>query len=243
MSDLIKNLRQTFSAGAPFSSQQLHDVGVSNALAAHYVRSGWLERLERGVYQFVGDRLDQDRTLRFLEDRLPGLHIAGKSALGRHGYRQNVAFNETTIVWGEGRARWPAWAKKRFDCRYEIRHLFEKSYPHSERVSRLPERPEGPPVACPEAALLEMLSEVGVTEGVEETRNIMEAMVRVRPSHISRAVASCRMVKAVRLCALWAAELHLEWAESARAAVPAGKRKGRWVATLANGKTLTLAEL
>jgi hypothetical protein len=241
--NLIKSLRQKLTAGAPFSSRQLHEAGVSNALAAKYVRSGWLERLERGVYQFAGDRLDRDQTLRFLEGRMSGLHGAGKSALVRHGYRQNLAFDERVIVWCEGRAQLPEWAEENFRLRFGTRHLFDGNLPFADRVSRLPGALDGPMVSQPEPALLEMLSEVGVTEGVEESKNIMESMIRIRTSRMCRAITSCQMVKAVRLCAVWAAELKLEWAEAAGAAVPADKRKGRWVGTLNDGKTLTLPEL
>jgi len=243
MSNLIKSLRYKLDAGAPFCSRELREAGVSNALAAKYVRSGWLERLERGVYQFAGDRLDRDRTLRFLEAHVDGLHVAGKSALARHGYRQNLAFDETVLVWGEGRAQLPDWAKESFRLSFATRHLFDANFPLADRVCRLPDLPDGPKISEPEAALLEMLSEVGVSEGVEETRNIMEGMFRVRPSRICPAVSSCRMVKAIRLCVLWATEFNLEWAEAARDAVPDAKRKGRWVGKLPNGKTLTLPEL
>lgn len=243
MNNLIKSLRCKLDAGAPFSSRELRQAGVSNALAAKYVQSGWLERLERGVYQFAGDRLDRDRTLRFLEAHVNGLHVAGKSALARHGYQQNLAFDETVLIWGEGRSQLPDWAKQSFRLRFATRHLFDTDFPLAERVCRLPDLPDGPQVSQPEAALLEMLSEVGVTEGVEETRNIMEGMFRVRPSRIRQAVRSCRMVKAVRLCVLWATEFNLEWAAAAREAVPEAKRKGRWVGKLNNGKTLSLLGL
>lgn len=243
MGDLIKSLRSKLAAGAPFTSGDLREAGVSNALAARYVRSGWLERLDRGVYQFAGDRLDRDRTLHFLEDRVSGLRVAGKTALARHGYLQNVAFRETTIVWAEGRARLPEWAQERFNLRFCVRNLFEGNLAFRGRVCRLPDMEEGPWVSVPEVALLEMLSEVGVTEGVEETRNIMESMRRLRSGRLSEAIASCRMVKAVRLCAVWARELSLDWADVAYAAVPESKRKGRWVGKLYDGSTLTLPEL
>lgn len=243
MNNLIKTLRQKLDAGAPFSSQQLREAGVSNALAAKYVHSGWLERLDRGVYQFAGEALDRDRTLHFLEERVNGLHIAGKSALARHGYLYHLAFNEVTRLWGEGRAQLPGWVGERFDVRFSVRHLFDASFPIEERVSRLPDAPEGPLVSEPEAALLEMLSEVGVSEGVEESRQIMETMRRLRSGHISQAISSCCMVKAVRLCVHWAHEFKLGWAEAALAAVPEKQRKGRWVGKLRDGRTLTLPEL
>lgn len=243
MSNLIKNLRLKLDAGAPFSSQQLREAGVSNSLAAKYVQSGWLERLDRGVYQFAGDRLERDATLRFLEAKLNGLHIAGKSALARHGYRYHLAFKEVTRIWGEGRAQLPNWMSERFDLRFSVRHLFDASLPFADRVCRLPEAPEGPWVSQPEVALLEMLSEVGVSEGVEETRQIMETMSRLRVRYICRTIAACRMVKAVRLCVHWAKEFKLDWAEAALAVVPEKQRKGRWVGKLNNGRTLTLPEL
>ena len=243
MKNLIKTLRLKLDAGAPFSSQQLRAAGVSNALAAKYVQSGWLERLDRGVYQFAGDTLERDATLRFLEERLDGLHIAGKSALARHGYRYHLPFDEVTKLWGEGRAQLPDWVSERFDLRFSVRHLFDASLPFEERVCRLPEAPEGPWVSQPEVALLEMLSEVGVSEGVEETRHIMETMRRLRVRYISRAISACRMVKAVRLCVHWAKEFKLDWAEAALAAVPEKQRKGRWVGKLSGGRTLTLPEL
>lgn len=243
MKNIIKTLRVKLPSGAPFSSQQLREAGVSNALAAKYVQSGWLERLDRGVYQFAGDTLELDATLRFIEKRLAGLHVAGKSALARHGYRYHLAFAEVTRLWGEDRAQLPEWVKERFDLRFSLRNLFYPSFPFEERVCRLPDTPEGPWVSQPEVALLEMLSEVGVSEGVEEARQIMETMRRLRERYISRVISTCRMVKAVRLCVHWAKEFKMDWAEAAWKAVPEKQRKGRWVGKMSDGRTLTLPEL
>ena len=243
MRNLIKTLRQKLDAGAPFSSQQLREAGVSNALAAKYVHSGWLERLDRGVYKFAGDPLERDPSFRFLEGRLDGLHVAGKSALARHGYMYHLAFNEVTRLWGESRAQLPDWVRERFDVQFYVRHLFGVSLPFEGRVCRLPDAPEGPLVSQPEVALLEMLSEVGVTEGVEESRQIMETMRRLRSGYLSKAISACRMVKAVRLCVHWAQEFKLDWADSALEAVPGHQRKGRWVGKMRDGTTLTLPEL
>lgn len=233
-------MRLQFPSGAPFNSAQLHNAGVSNALAAKYVHSGWLKRLEHGTYQFAGDELDKEKTVRFLEARIPGLHVAAKSAMERHGYRQNIAFEETTILWAEGRGQLPRWASEQFRFRFSVRHLFSSDLPIERRVGRLPDAPLGPLVSQPECALLEMLSEVGVTLGVEEARGIMEVVVRVRSSRMIEAVAACRMVKAVRLCVLWAEEFGFAWSDAVRAAVPKEKRTGRWIGRCADGTTLNL---
>jgi Transcriptional regulator, AbiEi antitoxin N-terminal domain len=51
--NLIKSLQTALPRGAPFDSQDLAKLGVSSALAHHYLKSGWLERLGRGVFKFL----------------------------------------------------------------------------------------------------------------------------------------------------------------------------------------------
>ena len=56
---------------------------------------------------FAGDQLKHEAALRFLESRVPGLHIAAKTALAWHSFRHHVAAQETTILWGERRTTLP----------------------------------------------------------------------------------------------------------------------------------------
>jgi hypothetical protein len=88
--------------------------------------------------------------------------------------------------------------------------------------------------------LLEMLSEVGVHQEIEEARLIMEAARSLRPDILATLLRTCRQQKALRLCVGWAEELSLPWAARAREA--AGKRIGasRWVARVRGGRTLIL---
>lgn len=97
---LIRNLQISQPRGAPFDSKTLQGLGVSSALAHKYVKSGWLERLGRGVFMFAGDELTRDSTIKFLASKIPDLHIASKTALAWHGHQQNVAYQETLILWG-----------------------------------------------------------------------------------------------------------------------------------------------
>jgi hypothetical protein len=62
---LIKTLQTSERRGAPIDFTTLRRHGISAALAHDYVKSGWLERLGRGVFMFAGDQLDRDATLRF----------------------------------------------------------------------------------------------------------------------------------------------------------------------------------
>lgn len=236
----IKAMQTTLPRGAPFDTACLEQLGISPALAHAYVKSGWLEKLGRGVFMFAGDTLELDASLRFLESRIAGLHLAGKSSLARHGFRQNVPSRESVILWGEGPVRLPAWFTDRFPARYSSAKLFEQNLERSFGIAPLPESPEGPQVSGPERALLEMLSEVGVHQELEEARAIMEGVRQLRRRVLGRLLENCRQVKTVRFCALWARELGLSWAGAAE---EAGRNKmgtGRWVARLKNGQTLIL---
>lgn len=236
----IKELQTTVPRGAPFDTDQLRDLGISPALAHRYVKSGWLEKLGRGVFMFAGDTLRRENTLRFLERKVPGLHVAARTALAWHGFRHNVAHQEALVLWGDRTGALPKWFEKKFPTRYGTCHLFDDSLPDDYGLSPLPASPDGPRVSEPERALLEMLSEVGVHQEVEEARLIMEGVRQLRTRHLKRFLEACRMVKAVRLCVAWAEELGLSWAGSAREAASGRMGTGRWVTRLKDGSTLIL---
>lgn len=236
----IKDLQVAVPRGMPLDSQKLESLGVSRALAHEYVKAGWLEKLGRGVFMFAGDQLARDATLKFLETKIPGLHVAAKSALSLHGFRQNVAFQETTILWGSQRAILPQWFQERFAARYSNSRLFGEDLSPDYGLAPLPESPDGPLVSAPERALLEMLSEIGVHQELIEARAIMEGVRQLRSRHLQMLLAHCRMVKAVRLCVGWATELELPWAAQAREAAAEKMGTSRWVVRFKNGRTLIL---
>ena len=236
----IKKLQTTLHRGAPFDTACLAELGISTALAHSYVKSGWLEKLARGVFMFAGDSLSRDATLRFLERKIPGLHVAARTALAWRGYRHNVAHREPLVLWGDRSTALPAWYHERFASRYSAPRLFDDDIPSDYGISPLPDSPDGPRVAEPERALLEMLSEVGVHQEVNEARNIMEGVRQLRARHLMRLLAACRMVKAVRLCVVWSEELDLPWASQAREAAAGRMGTGRWITRLKDGTTLIL---
>jgi hypothetical protein len=236
--NLIKRLQTEFPRGRPFDTKDLHLLGISSVLANRYLSAGWVERLARGVYQFAGDSLDRDSCLAYLAGKLPGFHVGGKTALARRGIRHNLPAREVLTLWGAPKSKLPEWFSDRFESRYTVKNLFEpRGLPE---LRPLPESPDGVPVASPERALLEMLSEVGVAQQVDEARNIMESARSLRSKVVAQLLQACRQEKAARLCVGWAEELALPWANVAREAV--GDRFGtsRWVTRLKDGSTLIL---
>ncbi len=225
--------------GGPFDATALKSIGVSSALAHHYVAAGWLERLGRGVFMFPNDKLTAEACVKFLARKLPGLHVGGKTALAWRGVRHNIRARERLCLWGEAPGKLPPWFTERFPASYAARHLFDAKLPAGFGLQPLPEMPDGPLVAVPERALLELLSEVGLGQGLEEARHLLESVRAPRLEVLGPLLKHCPRVKVVRLCVQWAEELNLDWAaEARRLAGPRGH--GRWFGRLPNGRTLIL---
>jgi len=197
-------------------------------------------RLGRGVFMFPNDELQRDPCLKFLARHLDGLHVGGKTALALRGVRHNLSPREHLSLWGDARGTLPAWFTSRFPARYGAKRLFSTKLPARFGLQPLPESPDGPLVSVPERALLEMLSEVGLSQGVEEARNIMEGVRSVRPEVLKNLLRHCVRVKVARLCVQWAEELNLDWAAEARHAAKGKLGKGRWIARLKDGSMLVL---
>ena len=233
---------QRMPRGAPLASAELRNIGVSAPLAYQYVKRGWLNKLGRGVFTLPADELQRDVTLKFLANRMPGLHVGGKTALAWRGVRHNIPSKERLTIWGLESRKLPAWFSSRFPSRYISKTLFHKGLPVLFGLSSLPESPNGPLVSEPERALLEMLSEVGLQQSVEEARHIMEGARSLRPEVLRRLLQECVRVKVVRLCTRWAEELKLPWSSDARkgGAQSRAAGQGRWTARMKDGTTLIL---
>lgn len=225
--------------GAPLDAARLKALGVSSSLASHYVRSGWLARLGRGMFMFPQDELQAGPSIKVLARHLQGLHVGGKTALAWRGIRHNVGPRERLELWGDLPASLPPWFTQRFPGRYVARKLFDASLASGFGLQPLPETPDGPLVSVPERALLELLAEVGARQGIEEAKNIMEGLRSPRLDVLGPLLQHCPRVKVVRLCVQWAEELKLEWAaEGRRLAGPRGR--GRWFSRMPDGSTLIL---
>lgn len=236
----IKTLQGAFPRGTPFDSRQLRQVGVSPALAHHYMKSDWLARLGRGVFMFSKDTLNREDSLKFLSRQVKGFHVGGKTALAWRGIRHNLPAREPLSLWGDKRAFLPAWFTGRFPARYAASNLFSLKLPKGFGLHPLPETPGGVLVSEPERALLEMLSEVGVHQGVEEARNIMEGARSLRDETLTTLLKHCQRVKARLLFVQWAEELNLPCAAAARKAVGGLQRQSRWTARLKSGTVLNI---
>ena len=175
---VIKRLQTSLPRGAPFDMATLGTLGVSPQLAARYAEGGWLVRLAQGVYAFPKDEFGVYGALKFLQQRVPGLHVGGKSALALQGVRHNLGSRDTLVLWGNGRYALPTWFTSRFPARYVHAHLFD--WPNAvladKTLTTPPGLPDGLRVAASERAVLELLYEAGTKQSLEEARNVFDEM-------------------------------------------------------------------
>ena len=241
--NLIKRLQAAQPRGTPFDLMALNKLGVSPQLAAKYVRGGWLVRLAQGVYSFPGDNLDEHRTIQFLQTKVAGLHVAGKSALALQGVRHNLASRGLVVLWGDERFKLADWFLSRFPARYVAARLFawpDKALGKT-TLTTPPGVTPGLVVSTPERAALELLYDVGTHEGVEEAHNLFAGMRNLRADVVGRLLTSCTSIKTVRLFLTWARETELVNVDSLtrRYHLPIGSDK-RWMTRLRDGTLLTL---
>jgi len=240
---LLNRLQTELPRGAPFDLTTLAALGISPTLAAHYVQGGWLIRLAQGVYAFPNDAFDVSGALRFLQQRVAGLHIGGRSALARQGVRHNLHQQETLILWGEARVSLPDWFTDRFPARYVSARLFD--WPDDELAPKTlhtpPGQPDGVLMSVPERAVLELLYEAGTRQSLEEARNLFDGLRSPRTALLGQLLACCTSVKAVRLFLTWARESAVVDVDTllAQYSVRTGSDK-RWMSRLADGTLLSL---
>lgn len=208
----LKQLQTRLAPGAPVTSEDLADLGISADLAVHYVRAGWLERLARGVYCRPGDPPALHQSLTLLQRSLQGLHVGGKSALDWHGIRQYVSRRPVLHLYGWESGRLPEWFTRRFPAEYHRKRSFRERPDALLHVRPFENRQGAALVSAPERALLEVLSEVGVRQPMQEARELVESTYSLRAAVLRELLRRCTSVKTVRLCLQLGRELSQPWA-------------------------------
>ena len=199
-------------AQTPLTPEDLRPFGISADLAVHYVRAGWLMRLERGVYCRSGSFPALEPSLRLLARRLEGLHIGGKSALHWRGMPDYLSTRPRLHLYGWHASRLPHWFMQRFRAEYHRNRLFEERPAAPRDVAPLDVNRSVPLVSAPERALLELLSQVGIRQPLQEARELVKSARELRPDVLHDLLKRCTSVKTVRLCLQLGRETLRPWA-------------------------------
>lgn len=218
----------------------MRERGFSAKQVAQLAEAGWLQRLGHGVYVLPGDHLNRDASLAQLATLIPGLHVAGKTALAWRGVRHNLAVREQLILWGDKSATLPAWFTAMFPANYEATHLFDEGLNPNVGIAPLSGERVEVPLSTPERALLELLSDVGQGQELEEARKLLESTRLLRRPVLDELLSHLKRIKVARLAHALAEELELSWADLARRHSERLGGGRRWVSTTKSGERLNL---
>ncbi len=95
-------------------------------------------------------------------------------------------------------------------------------------------------MSVPERALLELLSDVGKTQSLEETRQLVEGLHTLREKTLDELLTHATRIKVVRLAEILARELDLPWAAVAKRHSQRLGGGKRWIAVAKTGERLDL---
>ena len=236
----FKSVVAELPRGEPLGVNLLAKHGVTPYRASALARSGWLVHLARGVYMLPGATLTREGCLAFLNERITGFHVGSKTALDWRGVRHNVGFREVLSLWGNDRVALPSWFTTKFPSRYQVTQLFE---PHLKKNFGLQPLPDGRSdvlVSVPERAMLELFSDVGKNQPLEEARQLVEGLHSLRKKVLEELLAHVTRIKVIRLAESLSQEFDLPWADLAKhhsQRLGGGKR---WVGVAKSGERLDL---
>ncbi|WNV04112.1 type IV toxin-antitoxin system AbiEi family antitoxin domain-containing protein [Candidatus Methylospira mobilis] len=231
----LNTLYTNLIPGRPLTSENLAELGISADLAVHYVRAGWLARLARGIYCRPNESLELHSSLVLLQQKIDGLHVGGKSALDWYGIRHYLSQQTTLYLYGWGIARLPDWFISRFPAEYHRKRLFDERPSALLHVYPFENRNGAPQASAPERALLEVLSEVGVRQSLQEARELAESTYSLRAEVLRELLLRCTSIKTVRLCLQLGRELSLPWVTKLDATqLPTGSAQP-WVSRVDDG--------
>jgi hypothetical protein len=200
------------------------------------VKSGWLQRLSQGVYLLTGDTPTRDGSIAYLSRRITGLHVGGKTALSWQGVRHNIAFRERVVLWGQNPYRIPSWVDQHLSYSFQTTTLFDDDLPYEKGLKPLPAGNPEVMVSVPERAILELASDIGKGQSLEEARNLMVGLRNLRADVLDEFLRHCHRVKVVRLVRDLGVEADFSWARKIQKHVDRLSAGKRWSNQTKNGR-------
>ncbi len=209
----IQKLLRIQREGMPLFTSYLKKEGYSKELLHLYVKSGWIKRLDKGVYIEVNSEMTLDGLVFALQKQLSlKIFPAGKTALNLLGVRQYFLQTESEYMafCYNSPNKIPKYAKKNRDLKIKYSRLFEDE---DLGLTRLPE--ELPlSLSTRERALLETIFIVKSKEDFKEAQEIMELLPDLRGKLLQGLLMACRHIRTKRLFLFLAKDTGHMWYNS-----------------------------
>ena len=219
--DKLKNLLEAVPPGFVVDAHWLEAHGVNRFLTRKYIASGWVERLDRGVFRRPPPQpgsLNWQTCVLSLQHIMDyKVHAGGITALGLQGYRHYLPLGASVPVWlfGEDIPNWLL--RLKLDAPFVTRGLSLFSEP----ALGLTESKSGSAttlpwgwalrMSSPERAILEALDELPKEDSFHNLDMVFEGLATLSPRRLTALLQSCRKIKVRRLFFVFADRHKHSW--------------------------------
>lgn len=206
----LKGILEAVPAGFVVDSRWLEAHGISRFLTRKYVESGWLVRLERGVFRRPAPQvapLDWQTCMISLQHIMDyQVHVGGTTALALQGYSHYLPLGGPPPAWLYGKDM-PTWlARLHLDATLISRGVALFNEP----ALGLAENRSGTAtstlpwgwalrMSSPERAILEALDELPVHESFHNLDMVFEGLATLSPRRLAALLQNCTKIKVKRL--------------------------------------------
>lgn len=236
----LNQLQRTLPEGLMVDAAWLEDLGVSKSLRAKYLKSGWLERVARGLYQRPPGRLtfarpsdgvEWQRVVISLQDLMgQRIHIGGRSALELTGFSHYLpAAGMREVHLFSQVDPFPTWMNAvRVNTKW-VTHLTLRLFGLEEQMVDGRMVRVGPvssasftfqhwghagwplKLSTPERAALELVDQLPDRESFEQVDEMFGGLVSLSPRRMQHLLEACRSIKAKRLFMFYAERHNHAW--------------------------------
>lgn len=208
----LKKVLEAVPAGYLVDAAWLTAHGVAYETFRDYVKRGWLERVQRGVFRrptpnaSTANTLDWKTCLLSVQHIMRyDVHVGGATALAQQGYDHYLRLGSNAPVWLYG-ADMPNWLKKLpLNASLETRttSLFADT---SLGLTKDDADTDGTlpwdwklRLSAPERAVMEVMDELPDHESFHNLDMVFQSLTTLRPKVVSALLHSCKKIKVKRL--------------------------------------------
>lgn len=211
MGTKINNLRQKIPSNGIMLTSWLEKSGFSRNEILNYMKSGWLQRISTGVYQFTGDRPSLYGILASYQKQADlKYHIGAASALELKGFSHYITIGKpTAVVFSPVRPPLPKWLN---DAVLDM-NLAEVSSKvlGTAGIEQLDYQGQTLTVSSPERAILECILLSPAHYVLMDVYYLMEMLASLRASLVQQLLEDCTSVKVKRMFLYMAEKARHRW--------------------------------
>lgn len=212
MATKIKEILDLVPQDSVLFSSWLSSHSIDRKEQSQYVRSGWLERVARGVYKIKGNTPSLYGALASYNSQLgKRCHVGASSALDLRGYSHYVAMGKpVAYLFSSKEQRLPPWMLE-YGWDMHIKYFTTSIFKTETGLEDYDYRGHRLLVSGPERAFMECLHLAPSYYSLMDVYYALEMLTTLRPKLLQNLLESCASVKVKRLFLYMAEKSGYSW--------------------------------